>query len=616
MMWLVSFCGLALVSADWNINSVHRDIKIRPDSIVETRTVYTVSAGKKKDALPFRFVIAESDKVGALRITADDQELVLGSVVSEESREGRDALYAIDFGAVKGKIEVTTLSGNVIRPFPTKAMEMERQRVLFEAPSTLRCLVACGEQTTTVVLPENAGPVESVSPASAASSARKFDFSSAAATTGSDKLKIHFFFDVALPVVPQVVKTIEVSQLGAAVSVHEQVELVNRAAELDGEFNRIPYTHMRYSANSPFKVDHSLLSVDASVPLNAENIHYRDVIGNISSSNAWRDKRLTRVSLRPRFPLLGGWKTEFEFMYVVPAVDGVIKQFGDDEFLLSVPVLHSFANIFAEKQIVKLVLPPGVSGVEISVPGRTVGPLHVENVFSWLDTPLLGTNSGHTQFTFELGSSVGSEKRTISPSLVVKYTLPRAGLYRGPLLLSAYVFALFALFILARRMTLSITDEKEAAAEEAQNADHDVCQKIDDLLCDLWVATSVVLADAADHSGSKPALESTKGAFVENWTEIAEKANVLALGFDSEDNRVRRTNKLARLLKQLKDQTCVVIDTAAAGKDTIAAAGRLVDTEMEIKGLLERVETGDHSSSPPPTPQGSPPKTVSARKRR
>ena len=608
---------IAAVQADWTVSEVQREIKIRPDSLIETRTVYSVVPGQKKNLVPFTFFVPDSKTVGAIRVTADGEELKLGSSVSLASlSSGDEAKYEIEPQAVKATIEVTTLSGNVLRPYPAKAMELENQRVVIEVPGSVRCSDSCGNQSTSVALPENAGAVEQAVPAplSGDSKSKSFKF---AASAG--KIRLNFFFNTALPVIKTVTKTIDVSHLGAAVSVSEQVELFNKAAVVEGEFNRIPYTHMRYSLNSPFRVDHTLMSVDATLPLAAENIHYRDVIGNVSTSFARRDKRLTRVTLRPRFPMLGGWKTEFDFMYVLPfdASDNPAQQMEDDEtYLLSIPLLHSFANIFAEKQIVKLVLPPGVENVELSVPGRLVSGIKTEKMFGWLDTPLLGPDSGHTLLTFELGPVAASEKRTVSPSLMLKYTLPSAALYRGPLLLSLYVFVLFAIFIIGRRMQLSITDEKEAAADEAQNADHDVCQKLDDELRDLWVATSLVLEHAAANPGKREALDEAKKEFLERFTRNVETAEVVAKEFDSEDNRVRRTNRLMNMLKQVKEFAIAVLETAAAEKDTSGPAGRMVDLEIEIKALLDRVETGDHSASPPPTPQGTPPKPLSVRKRR
>jgi hypothetical protein len=49
------------------------------------------------------------------------------------------------------------------------------------------------------------------------------------------------------------------------------------------------------------------------LPGDAQDIYYRDEIGNISTSNvAARQSRL-EVELRPRFPLFGGWHTNYGF---------------------------------------------------------------------------------------------------------------------------------------------------------------------------------------------------------------------------------------------------------------------------------------------------------------
>ena len=43
----------------------------------------------------------------------------------------------------------------------------------------------------------------------------------------------------------------------------------------------------------------------------ARDIYYRDIIGNITTSNVRRQSDGVNVELTMRFPMMGGWKTEF-----------------------------------------------------------------------------------------------------------------------------------------------------------------------------------------------------------------------------------------------------------------------------------------------------------------
>lgn len=58
--------------------------------------------------------------------------------------------------------------------------------------------------------------------------------------------------------------------------------------------------------------------LSALLPADATNLYYRDAIGNVSTS--WvreQDDRL-HMELSPRFPILGGWRTEFFIGYNLP----------------------------------------------------------------------------------------------------------------------------------------------------------------------------------------------------------------------------------------------------------------------------------------------------------
>ena len=48
--------------------------------------------------------------------------------------------------------------------------------------------------------------------------------------------------------------------------------------------------------------------LQAVLPSGAHSLYYRDAIGNISSSNTRHHLDKVQVQLRPRYPLLGGWK--------------------------------------------------------------------------------------------------------------------------------------------------------------------------------------------------------------------------------------------------------------------------------------------------------------------
>ena len=57
--------------------------------------------------------------------------------------------------------------------------------------------------------------------------------------------------------------------------------------------------------------------VEFDLPYEIWGLYYQDEVGNITTSHALRDEssKLVRVSLNPRFSLLGGWKSNWQIGY-------------------------------------------------------------------------------------------------------------------------------------------------------------------------------------------------------------------------------------------------------------------------------------------------------------
>lgn len=53
------------------------------------------------------------------------------------------------------------------------------------------------------------------------------------------------------------------------------------------------------------------------MPFEIWGLYYRDEVGNISTSRAYRDysKAIVKVGFAPRYALLGGWKANWEIGY-------------------------------------------------------------------------------------------------------------------------------------------------------------------------------------------------------------------------------------------------------------------------------------------------------------
>ena len=102
-------------------------------------------------------------------------------------------------------------------------------------------------------------------------------------------------------------KHIEVSHWGN-IAIEESYLIRNNGAKLVGEYGRVDYNQYTNDAGKS-----ALKDLNAEYPIHTWGMYYTDDIGNITTSNAYRDveKNVVKVNLRPRFAIFGGWKTNW-----------------------------------------------------------------------------------------------------------------------------------------------------------------------------------------------------------------------------------------------------------------------------------------------------------------
>jgi oligosaccharyltransferase complex subunit alpha (ribophorin I) len=121
-----------------------------------------------------------------------------------------------------------------------------------------------------------------------------------------EELRVHFELSQPLIHFPVVNRQIELSHLGS-IGVKEHFELKNNAAELEGEFDRVKYNQM-----SGYKQQgHIFRRLHTQLPRKAYNLYYRDIIGNVTTSVATRERQFVFFEVQPLFPVLGGWQTKW-----------------------------------------------------------------------------------------------------------------------------------------------------------------------------------------------------------------------------------------------------------------------------------------------------------------
>ncbi|XP_063976396.1 dolichyl-diphosphooligosaccharide--protein glycosyltransferase subunit 1-like [Diachasmimorpha longicaudata] len=271
-----------------------------------------------------------------------------------------------------------------------------------------------------------------------------------------EEFSVHFENNNKFLTVTRLERVLELSHWGN-IAVEETIDLLHTGALLKGAFSRYEYSRESKSGQS------SIQSFDTILPAAASDIYYRDEIGNISTSHTRVKKDSVDVSLRPRFPLFGGWKTHYTIGYNVPSYEYLFQN--GEEFVLKMRVLdHVFDDMVVDELVLKIILPEGSHNLELSLPyAATRLPISLH--YSYLDT---------------FGRPVISvTKRNLVEHHIqdfkLKYNFPRILMLQEPLLVAMALYLLFLLVIIYVRLDFSI-DKDEASESRLRIAGQ--CEKI------------------------------------------------------------------------------------------------------------------------------------------
>jgi oligosaccharyltransferase complex subunit alpha (ribophorin I) len=156
-------------------------------------------------------------------------------------------------------------------------------------------------------------------------------------------------------------KEVEVSHWGM-ISVEEVYELQHAGAKLKGGFSRFDYQSKRFGETPSFR------SIKAVLPSEANNIYYRDQIGNISTSDLAVRSDGIEMEIQTRFPIFGGWQTQFYIGYSVPTETALSTDLESNRYKLKVDFFSVFQDVWVEDLEIKVILPEGCTGIDVNVP--------------------------------------------------------------------------------------------------------------------------------------------------------------------------------------------------------------------------------------------------------
>ncbi|GBF90218.1 hypothetical protein Rsub_03351 [Raphidocelis subcapitata] len=369
-------------------------------------------------------------------------------------------------------VEVSASFTGVMKPNPAKVAQGEKQYVEYEDTLWLLSPYPIEAQSTTITLPDEATSFSPSEGASSTSSKVAWGKLGKAAAWESKPLKVHFHHDKPFKKVTKLVREIEVSHWGN-IYVEESYEIINAGAEHKGAFSRLRHAQQGGAGNS-FQM------LRARLPPSAHSLYYRDLIGNISSSNTRRSAKETVVDLSLRYPLMGGWKTDFVLGYSLP-LEGFLFGRPKGRSRLILDASSPIDDVVIEELETRVVLPEGAANIEFDSPFEVEAGW--DKKFTYLDT------AGRPVLVLRKSNLTPLHNKPFS----VDYTFGTTALLREPLLLIGVFAALFAAAAVYSRCEFTISKDdrwQEARTREKAAA---TLQR----LSELWDAEAEALARAA-----------------------------------------------------------------------------------------------------------------------
>lgn len=345
--------------------------------------------------------------------------------------------------STKQHLVVNTVFTKLLEPYPSEISQNQRQLVRYQGLQQPLSPYLTQTATTRIKLPSSS-KIESFTKAT------KLTTGSNKLTYGpfkdvgpkqSEPLTIHFENNTPFVAVTTLLRTVEVSPWTRSINIVNDVKVKHIGAKLKGPFSRFEYQRDLSNGLS------SVRNFVVELPKTSSSIYYRDGIGNISTSNVRVTSSKTVVGVKPRFPLFGGWMTDFNLGYTVPLNEFLNEPVSGNNFRLSLPFADVlYENMFIEDAIVRIYLPAGASDIEVKGPidfKRSVDDLS----YSYLDVigrPVVVLTK----------SNIVSQHLEGKP-LVIRYNYSKLFMLQEPILLLAAAIGMFILAILYSKMSAS-----------------------------------------------------------------------------------------------------------------------------------------------------------------
>lgn len=481
--------------------------------------------------------------------------------------------YQIDFNASrplrsKGRapLVIEYILTNALYPHPEEITQKDRQLMMFYGNayfySPYKSLKSSIKYQTGTKRIED---YTNFSPVSLSSGDVSYGPHSSQEPFAYSQISIHYDNNTPFLKVTKLTRTIELSHWGN-VAVTEVIDIVHHGAKLKGSFSRYDYQRETNSGMSSVK------SFKMYLPASASSVYYRDVIGNISTSNQRTLLDSVELDIRPRFPLFGGWKTHYTIGYNVPAYEYLYNN-GDDYLLKMRLIDHLYDNMIIEDVTVCIILPEGTTDLDLKTPHSVVrlpDSLH----YTYLDT------IGRPTIKLQMSNIVESHISDFE----LKYKFPKTFMFHEPLIVIVAIYILFLTVIIWVRLDFSIA--KDGHSETRQRISgimsaimHHIERRAS--VYSSWEESLNKLKHSKDISAYNAAAKQIQTDYKNESTGINELATKLKTESVEQSEKLNEVQKVEKTLKELFTQTqSLYTDKLITGK---IGRNQFVDLDSGLK---------------------------------
>ena len=420
---------------DFVIEEVKRTIDLKK-SIISIENQIKIKKTSFEDT--FRYLVPKNNTYSLVRITAEIQskkKLQLQKVSDDKDFDYYDIV-------LQGSTEFIVKEDyfEKIEFKPKNIYIKENQLELFLDSINLISSYPVKTTTTTVILPSENTRIIKYNKSNSNKSGDKIIYSLTEEIPPliSKKLYIHFENNKPLTVFNYAIKTYQVSHWGN-IAVTEEYQIENIGAKLIGEFGRIDYDEGHTGGKNALK------SIRAKLPLRSWGLWYRDEIGNVSTSNARRELNDVDLLLTPRFPILGGWKSNFDIGYNLPTKFHVTTN-NKGNYLVNLTFGMPYQNMLARNYTVKVILPESADNIKVKLPIDTPYNINYDKDYGCLD--LFGRKS--------VIITLNNMYDVYNTNIFISYDYQWTMLFVKPIILIVYFLILFTIMIIYSRANISL----------------------------------------------------------------------------------------------------------------------------------------------------------------